>query len=180
MRFNLLLGLILGLVSMGCASVSKSTQARDVASAKEIKSAKLVKDGPQYFLSVGNDRFYIPSFYNDSGFKVIESDSKVFIQFTGSNRQYQIGTFDLPVDANDPESPVYTSSTSLDVRVLKNKETKKFKATLCTHMGCVPWPHFEGTLRQLMEIQTMEGDTLCLNNRALDSGPWLSVGSCPK
>ncbi|HXH31967.1 MAG TPA: hypothetical protein VNJ01_14250 [Bacteriovoracaceae bacterium] len=68
-----------------------------------------------------------------------------------------------------------TSVESVFVTVLKDKYSRKFEATKCTHIGCVPFPHFVKERKLVLEIEALNGNTICYRL----PGNW-TVGKCKK
>jgi hypothetical protein len=82
---------------------------------------------------------------------------------------------DLELDA---PKDLLTANEDVLVNIITNKEEKKFKATLCSHMGCFPYPHVESTFRQLIEIDSINGEKICYNRNVLKNKPTFSLGKC--
>lgn len=84
---------------------------------------------------------------------------------------------DVELDIDAPKD-LLTSNEDVKVNIITNKEEKKFKATLCSHMGCFPYPHVESTFRQLIEIESINGEKICYNRNVLKNKPTFSLGKC--
>lgn len=84
---------------------------------------------------------------------------------------------DVELDIDAPKD-LLTANEDIKVNIITNKEEKKFKATLCSHMGCFPYPHVESTFRQLIEIDSINGEKVCYNRNVLKNKPTFSLGKC--
>ncbi len=84
---------------------------------------------------------------------------------------------DIDLELDAPKD-LLTANEDIKVNIIIIKEEKKFKATLCSHMGCFPYPHVESTFRQLIEIDSVSGEKICYNRNVLKNKPTFSIGKC--
>lgn len=106
-------------------------------------------------------------------FKIKEDIISAYI----GNQEVTIATIDKATSTAD----LVVSNENLEVNIIKNKTEKRFESKLCSHMGCILYPHFETLTVQLLEITTSEGEVICWNlngdeNRLERSS--LSFGHC--
>lgn len=151
-------------LAIGFASCSHYNN-REIAST--MKEMKVVDEDGSFLLKDSSDEIYLRN--TDARFDLKIENNTLVIELKKMKQKFSIAKF---------EGEQSNSIDSVQVNILKNKEEKKFKATLCTHGGCLPYPHFESTYKQLLEIQTLEGQVICYNNNVIAEKELYSVGAC--
>lgn len=139
---------------------------REIAS--ENKDLGLVVEDGIFLLKDEKDAIFLKN--NNSKFNLKVENNNAIIEFKELKQKFTLAQL---------VSPDQLESTSkITVNIIKNIEEKKFKAKACTHMGCFPFPHFESTFRFLVEIQTLEGQTICYNNNVDTKKDLYTLGTC--
>lgn len=140
----------------------------------DIEATKAIQDNGT--LTLKNKSTEILLIDTDARFDLLTVDNTLVVKFNQSNKVFALATF----EENSENDNFRTSINNVTINVLVDKEDKKFKGTLCSHMGCVPFPHFDKTLRQLVEIETLDGTILCYNNKAIEKQNIWTIGNCVK
>lgn len=106
----------------------------------------------------------------------VRVENAVFVvELSNSNQTFTLANVDLDNSSSD----ISISKEKIKANILVNKKDRDFKTQLCSHMGCIPFPHFETTEIQLIEVETLEGNTLCFSRNIKKHKPW-SLGKCQK
>jgi NurA-like 5'-3' nuclease len=123
------------------------------------ESLQLVQDVKNEVIILKNDKMkiVIPTMFK------IEEDT--ISAYTSNNQEVTIAT----IDKENSTSDLILSNEKLDVKIIKNKTKKVFRTTSCTHMGCIPFPHFEKYDVQLLEITTNEGNVVCWDQNNVEN-----------
>lgn len=121
----------------------------------------------------------IPLSTNNSLFGFVGNKEGLFICIAEADEDHckdliQIG------DLKENNGGRYLSG-NVKVNIIKNKERKVFKASVCSpHMGCFPAPHFESRYKQLIEFYGVDGQVVCYNNDVVSGLDQFSIGKCPQ
>ena len=124
-------------------------------------------------------------------------DNILYLNVDNASRMLPIATFEennideanrilnLPYPENKREniSPeLLTSKENIKVSIIVNEKVTKLKAMLCVPCTsqCIPFPHLETEVRQLLEIKTLDGESVCYNRNVLTNKKTISSGACLK
>lgn len=165
----------LGLAALitSCAHVAPGK--RSIASEKGNETGnRLIKEGRSVYLINKKLEVY---FTTNGKNEFVMEDNVLSLKFIHTNEVFPLARFDEVSGQN--ENDVRVSTQDLNMKVHLNKKDRNFKASVCSHMGCFPYPHFETTYQQLIEIQTLDGRVVCFNYNAIKRADIWTVGTCP-
>lgn len=128
----------------------------------------LVQEDSVPYLKNGSQEIFL-------GSNVRVENAVFVVELSNSNQTFTLANVDLDNSSSD----ISISKEKIKANILVNKKNRDFKTQLCSHMGCIPFPHFETTEIQLIEVETLEGNTLCFSRNITKHKPW-SLGKCQK
>lgn len=154
----------------------------------KVVQVELVKNGTETIhVKDGDSQIYIRDFldYSDPrpeermshSIAELKIEKESFV-FSFGNGQKILRLADVDRANSTPNKTI--SENKVPVKIFENKVKSKFRATLCTHAGCIPFPHFEEYNYQLVEFETIEGESVCYNENVIEDLARLSIGKCPK
>ena len=141
--------------------------ASTAALAKEIVKveSKLVQKGGYVSVTVNSEEITLFSSDGD-GIEIVDG---IFVaNFQSKNKKIILANAGAEL-----EQRTTSSIETVLVRVVKDKMSKKFHATQCSHIGCFPFPHFEDERKLVLEIEAMDGNKVCYRN-----SPKWTAGKC--
>jgi hypothetical protein len=112
-------------------------------------------------------------------FNPINEENVLYANFYFLNKLYPIAEFSSENEGDSLSKRV--SINKVRINIIKNVKEREFKVLACSnfYMGCFPYPHFETINRELIEVQTIDGNTLCYNNNVIEDFDLWTIGSCP-